>query len=653
MKLSYLKYSAAAFALVGLTACGNGGSDAPSETAAAEKPIVTETQASQNGIEFETSADGAKAFLEHVDAEFGAMSKKASPVFWAQATNINDETNAAAAAAGAEWTKLSVSLANATKQFNDVELPADLARKMGRLKAGITIPAPSTPGIADELSKITTGLSVTYGTGRYKLKENADSVLSLLGELPEAARQEITDKGLTLDQLSTIIETSRDPAVLQEVWEGWRTISPPMAPEYARMVEIANQGATELGFDSLDQMWLSNYDMPAAEMEKEVARLWTQVSPLYDELHCYVRAELNEQYGDDVQPATGPIRADLLGNMWAQQWSSIYDIVEPNTSAKVPYDLTAQLVDQGYDALKMVKTAEDFFVSLGLDPLPATFWERSMIVRPDDGRDVQCHASAWNLDDEEDVRIKMCTEVNAEDFYTVHHELGHNYYQRAYKDVDYLYKDGAHDGFHEAIGDFISLSITPTYLQQIGLITEDQIPPAEADIALLMQTSLDKIAFLPFAISVDQWRWSVLSGETTPENYNQKWVETRLKNQGIIPPGARPADAFDPGAKYHIPGNTPYLRYFLSFVMQFQFHEAACEMAGWDGPLHRCSIYGNTEVGERFNAMLEMGASEDWRNALEAFTGTREMDGSSIVAYFDPLISYLKEENAGRSCGWK
>ena len=641
MNLRFLKSTAAAVALISVAACG--GSDAATgnqdgaETAALDAEQVA----------------AAKAFLDDADAQLAAMSKKASPVFWEQATNINDETNAAAAAAGAEWTKLGVSLANATKQFNDVELPSDLARKMGRLKAGITIPAPSTEGAADELSKITTGLSATYGKGRYKLKENTDSVLMLLGDLDEAARDEIVEKGLTLDQLSTLIEQSRDPAVLQEVWEGWRTVSPPMASEYARMVEIANEGANELGFDSLDQMWLSNYDMPAADMEKEVERLWTQVSPLYDELHCYVRAELNEQYGDDVQPATGPIRADLLGNMWAQQWSSIYDIVEPENSAEVPYDLTAQLVAEGYDAHEMVRTAEGFFVSLGLDPLPQTFWERSMIVRPDDGRDVQCHASAWDLDDEEDVRIKMCTEVNAEDFYTVHHELGHNYYQRAYKDVDHLYKDGAHDGFHEAIGDFISLSITPTYLQQIGLITEDQIPPAEADTALLMQTALDKIAFLPFAISVDQWRWSVLSGETTPADYNQVWVDTRLKNQGIIPPGPRPADAFDPGAKYHIPGNTPYLRYFLSFVMQFQFHQAACEMAGWEGPLHRCSIYGNKEVGERFNAMMEMGASQPWPDALEAFTGTREMDGSAIIAYFDPLITYLKEENEGRSCGWK
>ena len=476
---------------------------------------------------------------------------------------------------------MAVSLANESKQFDVSVLPTELARKFNMLRTGITIPAPSTAGAAEELSQITTRLDATYSTGRYKLKENTDSVLKLLGDLSEAERDDIVEKGLTLDQLSTLIENNRDPEVLKEVWEGWRTISPPMKGDYARMVDIANEGANELGFESLDQMWLSGYDMPPADMEAEVERLWSQVEPLYEELHCYTRAKLNDEYGDDVQPRTGPIRADLLGNMWAQQWSSIYDIVEPENTGEIPYDLTKRLNERGYDAIKMVETGEAFFTSLGLDPLPETFWERSMIVRPE-GKEVVCHASAWNLDDEEDVRIKMCTEVNSEDFYTVHHELGHNFYQRAYKHQDYLYKTGAHDGFHEAIGDFVALSITPEYLEQIGLISEDEKPGADADTALLMQTALDKIAFLPFAITVDGWRWGVLSGETAPDAYNTAWWDLRLKNQGLVPPAPRPADAFDPGAKYHIPGNTPYLRYFLSFVMQFQFHKAACDQA-WLG----------------------------------------------------------------------
>ena len=595
---------------------------APKETLQETTPVAAEATTES------ATVTEARAFMARAESELSDMSDEASLVFWAQATNITDETNAAAAEIGARATKLSVSLANESKKFNIDDLPQDLARKMTRLRAGITIPAPSTEGAAEELSTITTDLDAKYGTGTFNYK----------------------GKDMTLDELSTIIETSRDPEELKAVWEGWRTVSPAMKDEYARMVEIANEGAVELGYPSLDQMWLSNYDMAPEEMEAEVDRLWSQVEPLYKELHCYARTRLNAQYGDDVQPKTGPIRADLLGNMWAQDWSGIYDVVKTDTPGP-SYNVTQRLVEKGYDPIKMVKTGEAFFTSLGFAPLPETFWERSMITRPE-GKEVICHASAWDLDNKDDVRIKMCTEVNEEDFDTVHHELGHNFYQRAYKDQDFLYKDGANDGFHEAIGDFIGLSITPEYLKQIGLIDESEMPPADADTALLLNIALKKIAFLPFALTVDGWRWDVLSGKTAPADYNDAWWAKRLEMQGIVPPGPRPADAFDPGAKYHIPGNTPYLRYFLSYILQFQFHKAACEQAGWEGPLHRCSIYDNKEVGERFNAMLEMGASKPWPDALEAFTGTREIDGSAIVEYFDPLMVYLKEQNAGQSCGW-
>ena len=572
-----------------------------------------------------TVAD-AEAFLERAEAELTEDAEYAARVFWIQANFITHDTNWLASRVGSQSTQLSVRLANEAALYDGLDLPEAMQRKIDILRSGITIPAPQDAVITDELASITTALDSAYATGTY----------------------EMDGETLDLQQLSNIIETSRDPQVLREVWEGWRTVSPPMAPQYARMVEIANAGAQELGFENLAEMWLSNYDMPPAEMQAEVERLWGQVEPLYEQLHCHVRAELNDHYGDDVQPASGPIRADLLGNMWAQQWSNIYDLVGPQ-SAGPSYDLTEILNDRDYTAERMVHTGEDFFSSLGFDPLPETFWERSLITQPAD-RDVVCHASAWSLDNVDDVRIKMCTEVNAEDFQTVHHELGHNYYQRAYNGQDFLFRNGAHDGFHEAIGDFIALSITPEYLQQLGLIEE--VPPADADIGLLMNQALDKIAFLPFGLMVDKWRWGVFRGETAPENYNASWVALREQYQGITPPGDRPSDAFDPGAKYHIPGNTPYLRYFLSFIMQFQFHEAACEMAGWEGPLHRCSIYGNEEVGARFNAMMEMGQSQPWPDALEAFTGTREMDGSAIIAYFQPLMAYLEEQNEGRSCGW-
>jgi len=572
------------------------------------------------------TVEDARAFVASAEAELAEISEYAGRVFWIQANFITFDTNWLAARTGAETTELAVRLANETKRFEELDLPPDLKRKMNMLRTGIVLPAPSRAGAAQELSDIATSLESAYSTAR------------------------VVHDGVELDlpQLEQIINFSRDPEELATVWEGWHDTAAPMAAPYARMVEIANEGARELGFSDLAEMWLSNYEMSPQQMEAEVGRLWSQVEPLYEQLHCHVRARLSDHYGAGVQPPTGPIRADLLGNMWAQQWSNIYDLVAPSGGADA-IDLTSVLQQRGYTPEQLVKTGEAFFTSLGLEPLPETFWERSLFVQPQD-RDVVCHASAWDVDGVEDLRIKMCTKIAAEDFQTVHHELGHNFYQRAYAAQDLLFREGAHDGFHEAIGDFIALSITPEYLRQIGLI--DTVPDASADTGLLMQQALDKIAFLPFGMLIDQWRWRVLRGEVQPAGYNQAWWALRAQYQGIRPPVERAADAFDPGAKYHIPANVPYLRYFLSFIMQFQFHQAACDLAGWEGPLHRCSIYGNEEVGRRFKAMLEMGASRPWPEALEVFTGARDMDGSAIIDYFRPLMSYLENENASRQCGW-
>ena len=576
-----------------------------------------------------TVAD-AREFLADAEAELGEYSEYANRIYWVYENFITYDTEQLVSRVGAEGTEMSVRMAGETAQFADLDLPQDMRRKMTMLTAGITLPAPAGAEDAQRLADLTTRMSSAYSTGTIT----------------------IDDTEVPLDALEDLMRTERDPEFLAQVWNDWRAAINPgqMSQDYADMVEIANQGARELGFNNLAEMWLSNYDMPADEMEAEVERLWGQVEPLYEQLHCYVRAELSETYGEDVQPDSGPIRADLLGNMWAQGWSPIYDLVSPGASDP-GYDLTALLVDHDYDARQMVETGERFYTSLGLDPLPETFWERSLITRPRD-RDVVCHASAWDLDNEEDIRIKMCTRVNADDFRTVHHELGHNYYQRAYRNQDMLFRNGAHDGFHEAIGDFVALSVTPEYLVQIGLLDESDVPDESADLGLLMDTALDKIAFLPFAVMMDQWRWRVFRGEIQPADYNTAWWALRDQYQGVMPPVERPADAFDAGAKYHIANNVPYLRYFLSYILQFQFQQAACEIAGWEGPLHRCSVYGNEEVGERFNAMLEMGASQPWPDALEAFTGTREMDGSAIIAYFQPLMTYLEEENEGRSCGW-
>jgi peptidyl-dipeptidase A len=446
--------------------------------------------------------------------------------------------------------------------------------------------------------------------------------------------------------------TNRNPAELAEMWKTWHeNVGRPMRADYTRMVEIANAGAKELGYDDTGAMWRSQYDMSPQEFSAMYDRLWSEVQPLYNDLHCYTRTKLNQKYGNAVQPANGPIRADLLGNMWAQEWGNIYDVVAPKGAGDIGYDVEDLLKKKGYDPVKMVKAGEGFYSSLGFAPLPASFWERSQIIRPRD-REVVCHASAWDLDNKDDLRIKMCTKVNGDDFVTIHHELGHNYYQRAYNQQPYLYLNGANDGFHEAIGDFVALSITPQYLVQIGLLDQSRVPSADKDIGLLLRQGMDKVAFLPFGLMVDKWRWGVFDGSITPANYNQAWVDLKKQYQGVTPPVARSEQDFDPGAKFHIPGNTPYARYFLARLLQFQFYKAACDMSGWKGPLHRCSFYGNKQVGAKLNQMLSMGASRPWPDALEVFTGTREISGRPMLEYFAPLQAWLKQQNAGKQCGW-
>ena len=582
-------------------------------------PAATQTQKP-------TAAD-AQAFVQRAEAEAAAMSQYANRAAWVRANFITPDTEWLEAKVSGEQKELFVRLAKEAARYDGVAVDSVTARKLLLLKLYLSLPAPDRPGAATEVASLTTKLDSIYSTGKFAYG----------------------GKTLTLNDAEDILAKSRDPAELKAVWEGWRTISPVMRDDYAKLTALVNEGAQGMGFKDAGALWRSGYDMPPDQFAAEEDRLWKQVEPLYRNLHCYVRARLNDRYGDTVQPRTGPIRADLLGNMWAQQWGNIYDVVQPK-GVSSSYDLEKLLVAHGYDARKMVQTGEAFYSSLGFAPLPQTFWDRSLLTRPRD-REVVCHASAWDIDDKDDIRIKACLKVNAEDFYTVHHELGHNYYQRAYSDQPFLFRNGANDGFHEAIGDFAGLSaLTPTYLQQIGLL--DKVPGESEDIPFLLKMALDKIAFLPFGLMVDKWRWQVFDGSVDPAHYNDAWWALRLKYQGLTPPGPRPADAFDPGAKYHVPAGVPYARYFLAHIYQFQFHRAACAQAGWKGPLHRCSVYGQKAVGEKFQRMMELGQSQPWPKTLAVFTGETEADASAVADYFKPLNAWLTQQNKGERCGW-
>ncbi len=573
-----------------------------------------------------TVAD-AETFMAQAEVRLDEMAVKASRAGWVQENFITDDTEALTADANDQLTAVTTQLLEESRKFDGLSMPPALARKFMLLKLALVAPAPHDAALRKEMTQIASSLDGDYGKGKYC--RTADDCLDITA-------------------IEKIMDENHDPKQLEDVWVGWHKVGAPMRQRYARFVELSNQGAREMGFKDVGVMWRAGYDMTPEQFSAELERLWQQVRPLYLSLHTYVRARLSQHYGPNVVPPNGPIPADLLGNPWAQEWGNIFPLLGLPENSR-GYDLSALLQAKNLDAKGMVRAGENFYKSLGFAPLPPTFWERSLFTKPRD-RDVVCHASAWDVDNKEDLRVKMCIQVRDVDFVTIHHELGHNFYQRAYNQQPFFFEGGANDGFHEAIGDTIALAVTPEYLQKIGLL--DNLPPAESDIPLLLKQALSKVAFLPFGLIIDQWRWKVFSGEVTPNNYNQAWWDLRLKYQGIVPPVARTEADFDPGAKYHVPGNVPYMRYFLADILQFQFYRAMCQASGYSGPLNRCTFYQSKEAGAKLNKMLEMGASKPWPDALEALTGQRQMDASAILDYFAPLKKWLDEQNKGQKTGW-
>ncbi len=577
------------------------------------------------------TADDAKKFVEAANAELLKLGVEQQQAEWVAETYITDDTEAIGARAGQALNDAAARLAKEAVKYDNVQVAPDLRRQLTLLKVALVLASPKDPKQAEELAKLVSSMTATYGKGRWcKDPKDEKSCLNIEG-------------------VTSILANSRDPKELRAAWEGWQTVSQPMKKDYVRFVELANTGAKELGFADSGAMWRGKYDMPADAFTKELDRLWDQVKPLYLTLHAYTRMKLHDKYGD-VVPANGPIPAYLLGNIWSQDWSNLYPLMAP-PSGDPGYSLSNILKTRKASPTDMVRMGERFYTSLGFEKLPDTFWKRSQFIKPPD-HDVVCHASAWDVDAVNDLRIKMCISPTEEDFNTIHHELGHNFYQRAYNTLPPLFRDSANDGFHEAIGDTIALSVTPEYLVKIGMI--DKAPDASKDTGLLMNKALEKIAFLPFGLLVDQYRWKIFSGEIKPENYNKAWWDLRTKYQGISAPNERGEEFFDAGSKYHVASVTPYTRYFLAAILQFQFHRALAKEAGCTLPLHRCSIYESAAAGKKLNAMLSMGLSRPWQDALEALTGSREMDATAIVDYFAPVKKYMDDELAkkGVKSGW-
>ena len=579
------------------------------------------------------SENDLEIFLQKIEEDNLSQGPVVSSAYWIGSNFITYDSQNIVADYSKRYTLKSLENSREASSFNSLKTSDSNRRKLELLKSSFVMPPPLDESLASELSSISTKLEAMYGSGEYCYEDGGC---------------------YDLEAFEQIIDSSRNPDELLMAWNGWHEVGKSMKPMYMRMVEIGNEGSRDLGYSGLDDLWFSKYDMPADKFLEVTDSVWEEVKPLYEALHCHVRSQLNEYYGDEIVPPEGSLPVHLTGNMWGQSWSNIYDLVYPQASQTKSVDVTKIIKDRNINEIEMVEYAEDFFLSMGFEPLPDTFWERSLFTKPQD-RSVVCHASAWNLDSvNNDLRIKMCIEKNEEDFITIHHELGHIFYYQAYNHLPTLFQGGANDGFHEAFGDLLTLSITPDYLKKIGFISLDEAKLAKNDsIGLLMKQALEGIVVIPWALMLDKWRAGVFTGDIAENELNKAWWDMRQSYQGIAPPDERSEDYFDPGAKYHIPGNTPYTRYYLARIMQYQFHESLCNDIGFSGPLHECSIYGNKLAGEKIISTMAMGQSAPWQDAFEKLTGSRNISGESVMNYYKPLKEWLDTQNNDRSCGWE
>ncbi len=638
-----------ATAVLGLAACDK-----------SPVPATTAPSASTTGT---TPADeNADQFIARINAELKAMQPELNKPQWLSSTYINEDTEFLAAKSNERFLSQLNQWIEQAKRFEGQQMTPATARAIQLLKLSTAMPAPNDPAKLAELARLASRMEGAYGAGEYCKGEGENRDCRQLGALED------------------VLRSSRDYNAQLDAWRGWHTVSQPMRKDYVRFVELVNEGAGTMGFADAGEMWRAGYDMSPVELAAETDRLWGQVKPLYEQLHCYTRTRLDARYGKDKgEVAGGMLPAHLLGNMWQQDWGNLWDVLAPyenagkmdisgalesryrqihaqklaqNTGDQSPARL-AQLDEDAKDASarQMTKRAEDFYLSLGMAKLPDSYWQNTQFTKPRD-RNVVCHASAWDMDMQGDVRTKMCIKPNEEEFTTIYHELGHVYYYMAYNDQPALFQTGAHDGFHEAIGDTIVLAMTPKYLESIGLVDAQQ-QSEQALINSQMRMALAKVAFLPFGLMIDRWRWGVFDGTIQPDQYNKAWWDLKAKYQGVAPVETRGEEFFDAGAKYHVPGNTPYTRYFLSHVLQFQFYKSLCDAAGHTGPLNECSFYGNKAAGQKLQAMLGKGASQPWQQTMKELTGGETMDASAVLEYFAPLQQWLVQQNEGQTCGWQ
>ncbi len=569
------------------------------------------------------------AFIVRAEQELTLADAANQRAQWVNQTNLNEDTNWLAARASERFTAVQMNLARTAATYRSRDIDPIIARKLALLAVAVRSPAPPSSDQAGQWADLRTRLVARYNQQRVV---DGERMLGSYGEVRHA------------------METTRDPEALLHLWHEWHAVGHDLEDDYARYVALSRQGAQSLGFHDVGELWRSVYDMSPTEMAADTERLWAEIRPLYAALHCHTRAALSKAYGAGVQAPAGPIRIELTRNPMGMYWVGAYDLLA--TGLPTPgYDLDHLLESHPSSGEALAHYADRFWTSTGLPAMPASFWTRSLFDKPSD-RTVACSGSAAIVGDPTDVRLKMCVGNNALDFSTVHHEVGHAVYALAYQEQPYLFRGAANDAFHEAVADLGALSITPAYLQAIGIITPAEALGADQDLGLLLRMALQRVTFLPFSLIVDRWRWQVYAGAVPPAQYDATWWSLVAQYQGLMPGETRPEGSFDIAALPHITSDISYIRYFYAYLIEFQLFKAACDAAGWTGPLHRCSLYGNAAAGAHLRPMLAMGASRPGADALEAGTGARRVSAEGLLAYFAPLRAYLDAQNQERQCGW-
>ncbi|KAH8378413.1 hypothetical protein KR093_011246, partial [Drosophila rubida] len=582
----------------------------------------------------------AKEYLENLNKELAQRTNLETETSWAYASNINDENERKKNEESARRAKFLKDVSVDIQKFNWRSYQSEDLKRQFKL-----------------LSKL--GYAALPETDYAEFLETMSAMESNFAKVKVCDYKNSTKCDLSLEpEIEEVFQSSRDPEELKHYWvQFYDKAGTPVRSEFERYVELNKKAAVLNNFTSGAELWLSEYEDDT--FEKQLDDIFAEIRPLYEQVHGYVRYRLRKHYGDEVVSEKGPLPMHLLGNMWAQQWSEVASLVTPFPD-KPLVDVTSEMVKQGYTPLKMFQMADDFFVSMNLTKLPQDFWDKSIIEKPTDGRDLICHASAWDFYLKDDVRIKQCTQVTQSQLFTVHHEQGHIQYFLQYQHLPFVYRTGANPGFHEAVGDVLSLSVsTPKHLEKIGLLS-NFVLDEETRINQLFLTALDKIVFLPFAFTLDKYRWSLFRGEVDKSKWNCAFWKLREEYSGIEPPVVRSEKDFDAPAKYHISADVEYLRYLVSFIIQFQFYKSACIKAGQynatnpELPLDNCDIYGSAAAGAAFQKMLSLGASKPWPDALEAFNGERIMSGKAIAEFFEPLRVWLEAENIKNNVhiGW-